>query len=436
MTARSLAAIMAGAVTALALWPVLGAHRAPAASFTPAPLVRDYESRDRLVSFYERQVRAHPDDQIEMRMLAGLYLQRFREQSDLSDVTRAERLAERSIQLQPQGNTAGQMTLAAALLTYHHFRKALVHERAAWEGEPSNANALAQIASLEMELGEYSRADTTLARIPRAPAENPTVDSVRARLDELTGHLDHARALIATAIRSIDSDVSIPAYTRSWFHMRAGQLAFEAGDFGAAQREYDLALADFPNNAMALMWQARLYRAQQRWHAALAAASRSAQLYPLPQVLGYEADAQRALGERDAAAQTDALIDAEQRLFNTQGINDRLLANYYAQRRVHLGAALRAARSDYAKRGDEIYADDTLGWVLARMGRWRDARSYTERAVRYGTQDAEIQYHAGIVEIHTGDAARGRARLRAALRMNPAFDPFEAADARAELAHG
>ena len=434
MTSRSLLAIVAGAVTALALWPVLGTHRAPAASVTPAPLVRDYETRDRLITFYERQMREQPQDQIQMRILAGQYLQRFREQYDLGDVDRAEKLAERSIVLQPQGNTAGEMTLAAALLTYHHFRQALVHEIDAWRGEPSNANALAQIASLQMELGQYAVAKATLGRIPHGPAENPTVDSIWARYDELTGRIGEARALIATATQSIDSDVAVPAYDRSWFHMRAGQLAFEAGDLASAQAQYATALDDYPKNAMALMWQARLYRAQRRWNDALAAAQKSADLYPLPQALGYVADAQRALGERDAAAQTDALIRAEQRLFDTQGINDRLLANYYAQRDEHLNSALRAARTDYAKRGDEIYADDTLGWVLARMGRWREAKRYTERAVRYGTQDAELQYHAAIVELHTGDVARGRARLETALRMNPSFDPFEADDARAQLA--
>ena len=39
------------------------------------------------------------------------------------------------------------------------------------------------------------------------------------------------------------------------------------------------------------------------WQRALAAATRSAELYPLPQALGYEADAQRALGDETARAE-------------------------------------------------------------------------------------------------------------------------------------
>ncbi len=408
--------------------------QAPAASFTPAPVLRDYQSRDQIIRFYERQVRKEPDDQIKMRILAQQYMARFHEQYDLGDVTRAQHLAERSIQLQPQGNTAAQMTLSGALLTYHDFRGALVHERDAWSGEPFNQNAKAQMASLEMELGRYDVAKKMIDGILPSNVDDPTTDSVRARYDELTGALSQARALIATAIVTEDSGVDNPAYDRSWFHFRAAQLAFEAGDLPAAEREFDTSLEIFPDNAMALIFQAKLYRAEKNWTKTLASATKAANLYPLPQALGYKADAERELGDIAAAEQTDALIGAEERIFNVQGINDRLLANYYTQRHEHLDVALRAARSDYSRRGDEIYADDTLGWTLAALGRWNEARTYSERAISYGTQDAELQYHAGIIAMRTGHPDEAKTRLALALRENSQFDPFEADDARASLA--
>ena len=181
---------------------------------------------------------------------------------------------------------------------------------------------------------------------------------------------------------------------------------------------------------MALLLQAKLYRAQRDWRRALASAQRSAELYPLPQALGYEVDAQRALGDGQGAEQTDGLIRAEQRLFNAQGINDRLLAMYYAEHHEHLNDALAAARSDLDKRGNEIYADDTMAWVLAAMGRWSRARVFAERAARYGTRDPELQYHAGIIALHTGHRNEARLRLSDALQTDPSFHPFYAGDAR------
>jgi tetratricopeptide (TPR) repeat protein len=397
---RNLLVLAASAATALALWPFLASHQtAPTPTFTPAPLVRDYLTRNEQIAFFERQVRRYPDDQIQLRMLAQLYMQRFREQYDLGDVARAQRAARRSIELQPQGNTSAQMTLAAAFLSYHDFKRALEHEREAWQGEPFNANALATIASLQMEIGRYAQARATLASITEKNATNPTVESVRARYEELTGNLTRARELIGRATRTIDSGVNNPAYDRSWFHMRAAQLAFEASDAVAADREFRTSLDDAPNNATALLWQARFYLAQHRWRDALAAATRSAELYPLPQALGYKADAQRALGDYSSAAQTDALIDAESRIFNVNGINDRLLAKYYAERHVHLDRALHDAQNDYRKRGDEVYSDDTMAEVLEALGRWRQAYHYAVLANRLQTNDPELREHLRLARL-------------------------------------
>jgi tetratricopeptide (TPR) repeat protein len=427
-------AIAAIAAIGIAVAPFILDRNAPANASSAAPVTRDYLNRDALVAFYERQSKGDPLDQITLRVLAQQYMQRFRERYDLSDVTRAAAAARRSLILQPQGNTAAHMALASSQLAYHDFPNALENERAALAGEPFNRNSRAQVASVLMELGRYGEAHATLSQIVDDPTqEDPTVDAVRARYDELTGNLEEARAYIARAAATTDSITDNSAYDRSWFHMRAAQLAFEDGDLKSADSDFGTALQLFPDNAMALMFQAKMYRAEGRWQDALAAAARSADLYPLPQALGYEADAQRALGMNAQARGTDALIDAERRLFDSQGINDRLLANYYAQRRVHLDTALIAARSDYGKRGSEIYADDTMAWTLARMGRWQQARPYAVAATRLGTQDSEVQFHAGVIALHTGRSAEGRSRLRNALAINPQFDPFDAPEARRAL---
>jgi tetratricopeptide (TPR) repeat protein len=389
----------------------------------------DYLQRDRFIAFDEAQARRDPSDQITRRMLASEYLARFRETGDLNDVTRAYEMATRSLSLQPQGNAQALGVIASSDIVFHHFLAALAAERASLEGDPSNDDARAQSASILMELGRYEQAGQILMH-PPDPDVDPTWISIRARYDEVTGNLSGARVVMTEATQQVDRMISISAYTRSWYHLRDAQLAFEAGDAQTAASEYDESLRIYPDNAMALLYQAKLYRAHHDWQRALAAATRSAELYPLPQALGYEADAQRALGDGDGASRTDALIAAEQRLFNVQGINDRLLAMYYAEHREHLNDALAAARSDIAKRGNEIYADDTMAWVLATMGRWKEARVYAMRAARYDTADPELQYHCGVIAWHTGHTGEARRRLSGALAIDPQFHPVYADDAR------
>jgi len=425
-------AALAAAIAIGAAWLVTVAHGA-AASATTAPVSTDYRQRNAAVAFYEAQVRVDPDDQITRRVLAGEYLQRFRENGDFNDVTRAIQMARQSLRLQAYRNVGALNVLASSDLALHRFSAALAEERAAAAAAPFDDGARAQIASILMELGRYEQAGRILAS-PRDRDPNPTWMSIRARYDELTGNLAGARVQMAQATSLIDTSVTVPAYTRSWYHLRDAQLAFEAGDGDAAATQFAQSLHDYPANAMALLFQAKFYRARRDWPHALESATRSADLYPLPQTLGYEADAQRALGDTPAAQRTDELIRAEQRLFNVQGVNDRLLAMYYAEHREHLDDALRAARSDLVKRGDEIYADDTMAWVLAALNRWPQARNYAVRATRYETQDPELQYHAAVIAAHTGHPAEARYRLRAILSSGDVFHPFYAADARRTLA--
>jgi tetratricopeptide (TPR) repeat protein len=429
------AAIVAflAAVAMGAAWPWFASHRAQAAVTAPAPISTDYRQRDRLIAFDEAQARNDPSDQITRRMLAGEYLQRFRETGDLNDVTRAHAAAARSLFLQPSANIQALSVIASSDVVLHRFSDALAVERANLEADPLNDDTRAQMASTLMEVGRYQEAERILST-PADPDISPTWKSIRARYDEISGNLAGARVVMSEATQEVDRMISISAYARSWYHLRDAQLAFEAGDASMAASEYDESLRIYPDNAMALLFEAKLYRAHRDWQHALAAATRSAELYPLPQALGYEADAQRALGDGDAANRTDALIAAEQRLFNAQGINDRLLAMYYAEHHEHLTEALAAARSDMAKRGDEIYSDDTMAWVLATMGRWKAARAYALRAARYDTADPELQYHCGVIAWHTGHTGEARRRLSAALAVDATFHPFYADDARRILA--
>jgi tetratricopeptide (TPR) repeat protein len=423
----------AAAIAVGAAWPLYSSHQAQASGIAPAPVSTDYRRRNEIVAFEETGLRRDPTDQITLRMLGSEYLQRFREAGDLNDVTRALAVATRSLRLQPQGNVQALDVIASSDLSLHRFRAALEAQREALESAPFDDNARAQIASILMELGRYGQAQRALAHATdRDP--NPTWMSIQARYDQLSGNLAGARVQMGEATAIVDRTISIPAYTRSWYHMRDAQLAFEAGDASTASAEFDEALRVYPDNAAALLFQAKLYRARHDWARALVAAQRSAQLYPLPQALGYVVDAQLALGDPNGARRTDALIRAEQRLFNAQGVNDRLLAMYYAEHGEHLSDALNEARSDVAKRGDEIYADDTMAWVLAAMHRWNEARVYAERAVRYGTADPELQYHAGVIASHNGRNAEARRRLRAALEVDAQFHPFYADDARRILA--
>ena len=390
--------LVAGALGALAAWPVYLGARAPAppvAVLTPAPVKPDWNVRDANIAFLESRAGKLRNDFLTPRMLSGEYLQRYRERGDLGDVLRAEHAARMSLAAMPQRNVAGDVALASALLTLHRFRDAKAAVAEARHTEPDNTALAAEEAGLELELGDVEGA----RRLIGAHHGDPAFDVVTARLDEETGRLAEARALLDGAMRRADAIYDTPAERRAWFHARAAELAYAAGDHAAARRAAQAGLAIFPNHLRALTILARVELATGHTAEAEDAAKRAAAIQSNPEVLGMLADAQAARGENDAAAATRDELFAVERIGNAQHVNDRLIAVYEADHRVRVADAYAIATRELAVR-DDVYAEDTLAWAAARSGHWDVARNAIARALRYGIEDPRIRAHAAEIAAH------------------------------------
>ncbi len=437
---RSLLVALAVAIFTVAAWPRFISYRTAQATAgdlaTMAPVTADYRYRDKLVAFWEGAVKSHVrNDMLSPRNLADQYLQRYRETGDIGDVLRALQMAQRSLQVMPDANVAADSVMASALLTLHRFREARRYVQIAERYHPGDEALIAREASLDMELGDYERARALLASVPvRKQLTSSEWQTVQARYDEVTGHLSDARALIRRPADDLDSNFSASAQARAWYHFRQGEMAFETGDEKEALAEEHTALELFPRYADALRVLARFECAAKRWQACLADATRSSDLVPFPEALGYKADAQLGLGDQAGAALTGQLIETVERVGNAEHISDRLLAIYYSEHRLHPQDALRIAKNELAVR-DDIFTEDTLAWAAAMAGRWTQARMASAKAIRFDTEDSRLQYHAGIIALHFGDRAQAKLRLERALALNPAFHSNYADDARAQLAH-
>lgn len=392
----------------------------------------DYQQRSRIISAYEAQVRQYPDSFLQLRLLAAQYLRRFREAMDVEDLLRAEQAAQRSLAIQPTQNGVASMILASALLSQHRFQEALQVVTSTQPSASDDTNFAALRASIQMELGEYAAAQQTLQTFPQ-DGENSSQAAIMARYLELTGHLGEAQRLLDSALQEVDAFYTTPAETRAWFHVRAGDLAFMAGDLTRAEGFYREALDLFPQAMGAFTGLARLYAVQHRWRETLEIANQGIERVPLIETLGYKADAQRALGNLEGATETEALIDVVAHLSKVNGIYDRALAIYYIEHEIHLPEALEIAQREVTVR-DDIYAEDTLAWAAAANGQWQIAQQAAQRAARYGTEDALLYFHQGMIALNCGNRQDAAHWLSQAIHLNPQFHPRYAATARQTLA--
>jgi Flp pilus assembly protein TadD len=87
----------------------------------------------------------------------------------------------------------------------------------------------------------------------------------------------------------------------------------------------------------------------------------------------------------------------------------------------------------------DIYTSDVLAWALYQNGRAAEAATAMAEALRLGTRDPRLLFHAGMIHKALGDTDRARDYLGQALALNPRFHPLQAdvaSRALAELTRG
>ena len=113
---------------------------------------------------------------------------------------------------------------------------------------------------------------------------------------------------------------------------------------------------------------------------------------------------------------------------------DLELALFDADHGSDPAATVALARDAYARR-PSVKAADTLAWALFKAGQTADARRYADEALRLGTHDPLMLYHAGMIAQAQGDSVAARDWLARSLERNPNFSPLYAPQARQALAN-
>jgi len=75
-------------------------------------------------------------------------------------------------------------------------------------------------------------------------------------------------------------------------------------------------------------------------------------------------------------------------------------------------------------------AADARAWALHRLGRDPAAKRFVDEALRLGSRDPLLRYHAGAIEAALGDVTAARRDLELALATDPGFSATGAAEAR------
>jgi tetratricopeptide (TPR) repeat protein len=249
-------------------------------------------------------------------------------------------------------------------------------------------------------------------------------------------HGDTAGAIAAMEM-AVDSGLPADESTL-WAQTQLGHLYFNSGDLTQAEQTYRRTLQLRPDYIYAQAGLARARAAQGRYDEAIASYQKIVERLPLPEFVIALGELYDVTGQPVKARQQYDLVQAIQQLNAGAGMNvDLEMALFNADYETDPAQALRQARAAYLER-PSIYGADTLAWALYRAGQYTGAQKCSQEALRLGTRDAMLHYHAGMIAYALKDLAAAREHLEQALAINPNFSLRYAPQAQTlllELAH-
>ncbi len=393
------------------------------AALSRPPTSLDTEGR---IAELQAAVRAEPGDAASYAALGDAYYQRARETGDPAYYTRADGSFAAALERDPANVTAiaGQATLA---LARHQFSRGLELARRARELAPRLALPYAPLADAQIELGRYGAAADTLNEMVRLKA-NLTAYARISYFRELHGDLPGALQAMRLAVSAGSGSPEGEAYVQGL----QGKLLSDLGRYSAAERSYREAFAINPGYAPALAGIAGVEAARGRFGPAIRHYRAVVERLPLPEYAVALGEAEQAAGRSAAARRDYALVGAEVKLLQANGVNtDVDLALFEANhgsptRAVRLGR--RAWRQAPGVRSADAYA-----WALHAAGQTGPAARLSREAMRLGSRDPSFLYHAGTIAADAGRDVRARRLLGRLIAQSPRFSPLYGPRARRAL---
>lgn len=361
---------------------------------------------------------------------AALYMERARLTGDIGDAERAEQHARRSLALRTQNNGGAFVTLAASLLEQHRFPEARAIARQLVAGQPDVELYHSLLGETQLELGDYDAARASFAAV-RTPLANSATIASTARWAELQGHTAEARRLLRLGRAMVATHADVPREEVAWFDMREGDLALQMGQPNAADAAYRRGLALAPGDYRLQAAMSRLATARGRWDQAIAFGEASIATVLDPGTLGVIASAYAGKGDTARAAEYERTMEVA--LSGQPGAYHRAWSLYMLDHNRRVGEILAQAADELKTRRD-VYGYDLVAWALYKANRPAEAQVMMASALRLGTRDPLLFYHAGAIAHAAGDEGGARGYLTAALELDPISRPLYADSARATLA--
>jgi tetratricopeptide (TPR) repeat protein len=361
----------------------------------------------RTVEEMTARLATHPDDGGAVVRLSDALIRVQRVNNDGRAVITAEERLRAFLDRVPGHYEANRM-LAAVLLSQHRFGDAIAQANRVRAMDPRDAWNYGAIGDGYLELGDYERAFAAFDQMgqlqPGPAAYARTAYGLEIKGD-LPGALEYMR-------RAADGTSPNDPESQAWHFAQVGDLLLQQGRLGDARREYERAAATFPNHPLAMVGLARIKTAEGDLSGARLTLQEQLARVPTPDLAAAVGDLLQAAGDATGAEPYFRMAEQVERAAWGNGPEQpQVLARFLAEHDRDLAEAVRLAEAGAIRRRD-IFTMDTLAWSYFKTGRLDEARAAMAQAVRTGSVDARILYHAAEIQAAAGETAEARDTLR------------------------
>lgn len=415
--------------------PSQGLTPVPAALLVPLPT-----TTERAVHNAQTSVMRSPKNAQAYAALGAAYFQQARETGDVNDYELADKALHQSLDLVSSDFSAAAPleSLAEVCMGEHRFADALGYSQRALSLGAGDVSPFGIVGDADADMGNYDKAAAAYARLTPpdmtlAPRAAYARDSRLAYLSFIGGNTAQAIGLMRTAV-SEGIEARLPEENLAWLYYELGDFFMQAGDVLSANAAYMAALETHPGDYRALAGLAKLHANNGRYTEAIELYKRAIAVVPMPIFVAELGDLYTRTGNEAEAKKQYQLVQYIGLLGQiNQVLHNRDLALFYADHDTKLPEALVLARKEFEVRHD-IYTWDALAWVLYKNGHYAEAAEASGKALQYGTRDALLLFHAGMIAQKAGDTKRARAQLSEALAINPHFSLLYTDTAQRQLA--
>jgi tetratricopeptide (TPR) repeat protein len=364
----------------------------------------------------EQKTITSPNDVSTWQALSTAYVQRLVQTSDAAYVGLSTRSLDRADVLRP-GDVTTIVIRGVLELNLHQFERARTLAETAVVRFPRNADLLGVLVDANVETGRY---DEAAVRLQQMLDRRPDLAALTraSYLRELKGDVDGALSALREAA---SAGAGASAYDLATVSALRGDLLFGHGRVDEAADAYADALARSPGHLLATLGQARVLTARGDRASAIALLQQRNASLPSATGAALLGDIATLDGRTDVANDTYALVRAMDALQVSSGANvDLESALFEADHGGTPATVLGLATKAYAAR-PSIHGADALAWARYRNGDIAGATTAIGEALRLGTRDASLLFHAAAIHAAAGSTELAGRELRDALATNPWF---------------